>query len=572
MSETGSVAAPETGAEALLLGLKAQGVDYIFANAGTDFPPIIEAYATLPADAVPEPVTVPHETASVAMAHGHWLVTGRPQAMMVHVNVGLANAVMGVINAASDNVPVLIMSGRTPLTEENRPGHRMSPIHYGQEMSDQTALVRDATKWTYEMRYPEQGGALVGRALSIATTAPEGPVYLSLPREPLAAAIEGAMPAPQDPARPAATPAAPDPLAIAALAEEIAAAKRPLIICQRGDPAGHLGAALGDFARDYGIGVATPFATRTVLASDHPCFVGYRVDGTLKEADLVMVLDSPVPWLAASQGPADAARVVHIAPDPHFARMPVRGYRTDLAIAADPVLALDALRVALGAPTDAATARISALGVASDQRRATLAARVADSAKIDPMGAEWLSHCVGQILGEDGVVFSDLGILPPFMDLKGPNRVFISPHSGGLGWAMNAALGAQMADRDRLVLACVGDGSYMFANPVAAHQIAEALHLPILTIVKNNAMWNAVRRSVLDSYPDGAAARANAMPLTALDPSPDFRQVARASRAHAERVEKAADLPGALTRALEVIRTERRQALLDVRVAVSDAH
>jgi len=158
------------------------------------------------------------------------------------------------------------------------------------------------------------------------------------------------------------------------------------------------------------------------------------------------------------------------------------------------------------------------------------------------------------------------------MALAGPNRAFIAPHSGGLGWAMNAALGAQLADRDRLVIAAVGDGSYMFANPVAAHQIAEALDLPILTIVKNNASWNAVRRSVLVSYPEGAAARANEMPLTSLSPQPDFTMVARASRAHAETVDRAQDLPDALDRALSVIRTERRQALLDVRVAVSDVH
>src|SRR5712692_627433 len=88
--------AQRTGAGDLLTGLKKNGIDYLFANAGTDFPPIIEAFASLPSGQLPVPVTVPHETACVAMAHGYYLVTGRPQATMVHVNVGLANAVMGV--------------------------------------------------------------------------------------------------------------------------------------------------------------------------------------------------------------------------------------------------------------------------------------------------------------------------------------------------------------------------------------------------------------------------------------------------------------------------------------------
>lgn len=188
------------------------------------------------------------------------------------------------------------------------------------------------------------------------------------------------------------------------------------------------------------------------------------------------------------------------------------------------------------------------------------------------MSAEWMSTCISDIMDDSAVAFSELGLLLPHMILKGPNRVFSNVHAGGLGWAMPAALGAQLADRDRLVIACVGDGSYMFANPVACHQIAEALGLPILTIIKNNAMWNAVRRSVVKGYPDGAAVRQNRIPLTSLEPLPDFTQVARASRAHAERIERGADLPAALRRAVEIIRTERRQVLLDLSVAASDDH
>jgi hypothetical protein len=204
---------PATGAESVLLGLKRAGIDYLFANAGTDFPPVIEALAHLPASSVPEAVTVPHETAGIAMAHGYWLVTGRMQAVMVHVNVGLANTSMGVINAASDNVPVVVLSGRTPITERGHPGSRMTPIQYGQEMYDQASLVKDVCRFHYEMRYPEQGEAMVARAAAIARAEPAGPVYLSLPREPLTAPVPEALAEPvvQAPA----SAAMPDPEAIA---------------------------------------------------------------------------------------------------------------------------------------------------------------------------------------------------------------------------------------------------------------------------------------------------------------------------------------------------------------------
>lgn len=188
------------------------------------------------------------------------------------------------------------------------------------------------------------------------------------------------------------------------------------------------------------------------------------------------------------------------------------------------------------------------------------------------MSAEWFSACISDAMGGDAIAFTELGVMPAFMDLKGPNRLFSHAHSGGLGWAFPAALGAQLADRNRLVIATMGDGSYIFSNPTACHQIAEALDLSVLVVIKNNGMWNAVRRSVIDGYPDGKAARANKMPLTSLEPSPDYVKVAEASRAFVQRVETGQDLPAALARAIQVIGSERRQALIDCRVAASDYH
>ena len=107
---------PINAADAMLRRMKQVGVDYLFANGGTDFPPILEAYAQGMQNGVemPEPLTIPHENVAMGMAHGYYLATGRAQAVMVHVNVGLANTTMGAINAASDNIPLMLMSGRTP--------------------------------------------------------------------------------------------------------------------------------------------------------------------------------------------------------------------------------------------------------------------------------------------------------------------------------------------------------------------------------------------------------------------------------------------------------------------------
>lgn len=562
-------AARPTGAEVLLRSLRRAGVRHLFANSGTDFPPIIEALMRLGPDDRPEAVLVPHESAAVAMAHGYYLATGAPQAVMVHVNVGLANAAMGVINAACDDIPLVMMSGRTPITEAGRPGSRVSPIQYGQEMFDQSSLVADVVKYHYEMRYPEQGAMLATRAVTLAASAPPGPVYLSLPREPLMEAVpEGlAEPNPQV----AASATAPDAQALARLAEWVAAAEAPLILCQRGDPAGRLGHALAALAERHAIAVVEPFVVRNLLAWDHPMLQGNDPGPALAAADLVVVLDSPIPWIESRHRPGVGPRIVHVAPDPLFRRMPVRGYRADLAIASDPLAAVEALAAALPAPDARVAARRARLAAAATERRARMQALAAEGCGA-PMSTEWMSHCIGEALaGEpEALVFAELGALPQHMRPSGPNRLFWHAPSGGLGWALPAALGAQLSDRGRLVVASMGDGCYIFSNPVACHQIAEALDLPVLAIIKNNGMWNAVRRSVMDSYPDGMAARGNAMPLVSLAPEPDYTMIARASRAHAERVTDGAELPEALARAIRIIREERRAVLLDVRVAPSD--
>ena len=177
-------------ADRLLNALHQHGIEYFFANAGTDFASIIEGFARAfeTGSPVPKPMAVPHENAAVAMAHGYYMITGRPQAVMVHTNVGTANTLNALIDASRDNVPLILMAGRTPLTEHNIPGARSAYIHWGQEMYDQAGMLREVVKWDYELRLPEQVEEVVARAYEIAMTEPRGPVYLSLPREVLAAA------------------------------------------------------------------------------------------------------------------------------------------------------------------------------------------------------------------------------------------------------------------------------------------------------------------------------------------------------------------------------------------------
>jgi acetolactate synthase-1/2/3 large subunit len=538
-------------AEAYLALLKARGIDYLFANAGTDFPPLIEAlaHAAEVGIAVPEALAIAHEGVAIAMAHGHTLVSGRPQAVMFHVNVGLANAIMGLINAARDNVPMLVTSGRTPITETGRLGSRDAPIHWGQEMRDQAGMVRELVKWDYELRTGNQLEGLIDRALAIATSTPQGPVYLSLPREVLAEPLDGFSLA-SEPALEAPAGPHPDPVAIDRAADLLGAAARPLIIVGRGGR--ETFEPLTRLAERFAVPVVHFWPSRLAMATDHPLHGGFDVQPWLGEADVVLALDAMVPWLPTRHATAEGVTVIQIGPDPLFAQLPMRTFPAQIAIEANVATALVALERALDGG-------MGPSGAAIESRRTDLTGRIArrredararaDEAARSPMTSGWISRCLDRAKGEDAIVFAEAGCDPGVMTFDRPDGYFSHSLSAGLGWGLPAALGAKLAAPDRLVIATIGDGSYMFANPVACHQVAEALNLPVLTIVFDNQGWERVRLSTRGLYPDGHAARANRMPLTSLEPSPAYEQIVRASRGHGERVERAEDLQGALERA-----------------------
>src|SRR5437667_65212 len=180
-------------AEAYLALLAERGIEYLFANAGTDFAPIVEAYAKAAhsGQPAPKPLMATHENLALSMDRGYAVASGKVPAVMVHVSVGTANALCGVFNAARANVPILFTAGRSPLTEEGLAGARDTYIHWAQEMFDQAGMLREMVKWDYELRNGAQLETVVDRALTLATSPPEGPVYLSLPREVLAEKLAG---------------------------------------------------------------------------------------------------------------------------------------------------------------------------------------------------------------------------------------------------------------------------------------------------------------------------------------------------------------------------------------------
>ncbi|MXW84517.1 MAG: thiamine pyrophosphate-requiring protein [Boseongicola sp. SB0673_bin_14] len=569
-------AALMTAGGALFGKLKALGVSYVFANSGTDFPPIIEGLieARNKGLDLPQAVTVPHEHVAVGMAHGYYQISGQAQAVLLHTNVGLSNGATGAINAACDQVPMFLMSGRTPVMEGGRFGARTVPIGWGQEMHDQAALVREACKWTYELRFPDHLAEALDRGWTIANSIPKGPVYLSLPREvlcepcPLDGLDAGTNMAPVS--------TAPDRASLATAAALLARAERPLVIAQRGAGSQEAFMALAALVEDWAFPLSHYWANQVAIPMTSPCHVDWSPDELVREADVILVVNALAPWWPDYASPSPTAKVIQLGPDPLFARSsPMRTFRSDVTLAGDTAAALLELIAATNAQArnegDVAKRRARIAALAENNRNAVRDAARAGNGS--PMSKEWVSHCLGlAVKGRKASVFHELGCPLPPLELEGHLSYFQEPHSGGLGWGVPAAMGAQLADPERLVFATVGDGSYMFANPVACHQVCEALGLPVIILVLNNEEWGAVRSSVTGLYKDGLAARSNDVPLTSLSPSPDFAAIAEASRAYAETVVDGKELPAALERAIAVATRERRQVLLNISIKKSGLH
>jgi acetolactate synthase I/II/III large subunit len=557
----------ESTADAYLELLAARGVEYFFANAGTDFAPLIEAYARRSAQgqASPRPITVPHEVPAVAMAHGYTMVTGRAQVVMVHVIVGAGNAAGGVINAARSNVPMLFSAGRNPITEAGDAGSRDRPIHWAQEAFDQAGMLREFVKWDYELKRFDQLETVVDRALALAQSEPRGPVYLTLPREVLAErheAIEYA-----DPAR-AVVPAAtlPDPAAVEEVAGMLAAARNPIIITKAvGRDPGAV-PVLVRLAEALGAPVFDQFHTYVNFPQNHALHGGFEAAPYLEEADAILVVESDVPWFPQMKRPRPETRVIHLGVDPLFSRYPVRGFPADAALAGTPRLALAALADAVARRVDRAAgadrrARWTAAGVKRREAAAAKGQAVRGDAPIDML---WLSRAIGDVVDDRTIVVNEYDLDATQCTFTRPGSYFAAPPSGGLGWGLGAALGAKLAAPDHSVICCVGDGAYIFGSPTASHFVSRAYNLPVLFVVFNNRTWNAVKRAVQTYARDGWAVRTDAMPLTALEPSPDYEMLCRASGGHGEKVEDPAALPDALRRGLRIVREEKRQVVLNV--------
>jgi acetolactate synthase I/II/III large subunit len=574
MADKNTTVPVSSGAEAFLEQVRALGVvRYLFANTGTDHGPLIEALAKSakedPNDI--QPIVVPHELAAVSMAHGYYNVTQKPQMVLVHTLPGTANALGGIINANSSNVPLFLVAGRTPITEGELRGGKSQNIHWRQESRDQGNIVREFVKWDYEVRTNQNLAAVVSRAYKIAMSEPRGPVYLNLPREWLCEQLESTQIFSESLALASKMQA--DQASLEKAAELLIAAENPLIVTKYLGRNPEAVAYLVELAELLSIPVVQQ-PDYLNFPTDHSLYLGYQTLKHAKNADVLFFIDIDVPWEPPSRSFLRSdVRIIHLERDPLFTAVPGWGFSADLAVTGCSEIALpflnSILKAKLSARTDMKTKLDGRRKKTEAEHRAMMReveARIEAAKNQKPISPVWLSRCIGGVVDDKTIVINETitSRLTESISLNRAGSLFSTPPSGHLGWGLGAAIGTKLGAPDATVIAAEGDGSYIFAAPTACHFTAQKYRIPFLTVIYNNQAWNASINAARGLYPDGVAQRTRNFPGCDLSPSPQFELTAKACGAYAERVEEPDQVPRALQRALKAVNEERRQALLNV--------
>ncbi|KAK7217083.1 hypothetical protein V2G26_005086 [Clonostachys chloroleuca] len=536
-------------------GLWEAGIRYVFVNLGSDHPAIMESLAhgaQLKGVNFPEVITCPHEMVAMSMADGFARLTGKPQCVLVHVDVGTQNLGCALHNASVGRCPVLIFAGLSPFTQEGEMrGSRTEYIHWLQDSRDQKQIVSQFCRYTGEFKTGKNIKQVLNRALQFATSDPKGPVYLVGAREVMEEEIEpyhldqdvwGSV-----------SPAGLPPNALETIISLLAEAEDPLIIVGwTGRNHATVPALVQLTEAIPGVKVLDGLGSDLCFPWSHRAFQGVAIGlhEVIQTADAILVIDCDVPWIPTRCKPRADAKIIHIDVDPLKETMPLHYINAFRRYRADSDTALRQLNDYISTH-----ARFSSLREAEPYRkRWELLAeshrlRLEKIAKLaeappntsSPPSISYLSAQLRKTCPQDTIWCIEAVTNGPFiyeqLQIDEPGHVF-NCGGGGLGWSGGATLGVKLASdhlaggpgKGKFVTLVVGDGTYMFGVPGSVYWIARRYGLPTLTIVLSNKGWNAPRNSLNLVHPEGYGSKLSNEGLNiSFSPTPDFSGIAKAA-------------------------------------------
>lgn len=547
--------------EALVRGLKAEGVRYVFGLPGGHTLPLYDALYHTPEI---RHILVRHEAHAAAMAAGHAQLTGKPGIVCVTAGPGATNLVTSVAEAFIGALPMIIIAGRGP----TRNAHRGA----SQEI-DHTAIFAPITKWAVRIDRPDLALECLRQAFVIAKSGKPGPVLIDVPQDIFWSTVEMGDYRPVG----AIAKVRGDAGRIMQAATVLMNARRPLIVAGGGAMAADSAPQVRALAERLAIPVATTLAGRGILPDDHPLAAGglghHRQAITarlLPEADVVLGLgcrfeqqetnwkpgyvpDSTATYIQVDLDPTEIGRSV----------VPQIGIIGDAALVVEDLLAaLDAA----GAPDLTARfvqeARVQAL--LSDKAALMKTIDAAAGSRDTPIHPLQIIRAVREvfppstILGVDvGVIAQAMGGTFPYMPVYDPRSMVVASSFYGMGFATSALPVAKLVHPDRPAVGFVGDGSFSMVDNILP--LAAEYGLPVTYCIFNDNALGSIRDTQTDRC-DGRYIG------TSFSLHPDFAALARACHCHGERVEDPERVRGAIEEA-KAANDRGKPAVLDFAVA-----
>ncbi len=558
-----------SGAEAFIDIVNAHGVDKIFFNPGGEMIGLqcLIAQARVAGAKAPQLLLCLDEAVTVSAAHASYMVSGKPQVILVHSELGTLQMGGNLQNIQWGRVPVVIMAAYQ--TDGRRTTWRQEPY-------DQGSIVRNNMKWDRCITNGEDIHEVLTEAFQIACTDPAGPVYLYFPMDYFAQTV-GKPDTPPVRAEIAPLPPA-DAEALGQAADMLLEAKNPLIVT--GTTGRHPQSV--DVMVQLAETLCAPVLTSQVwmnFPTPHPLCLGMeQIGGSRKpnpgiaESDVILVVDYDMPYVGGDGLPASEAKIIHIDVDPLTNGRLLWERTADLFVKADSREAVPALERLLRQKLTAEKQRelqkryrrVEARTEQTHRERRALA-QSQDGQK--PISPDWLCYCVNQLIDEDTIVvnhtLSHSASVTEQIERTRPGTLLGCP-AGAIGWATGASLGAKAAAPEKTVITMLTDGGFIWGCPTSTLWTAGHYGLSFLAVVLNNQGYGIARGSQkellgVDRLTDEYASEAG------VDFILDYAMLARACGAHGQTVEDPAEVLPALREALARVRAGQA-AVLDVRL------
>jgi len=545
-----------SGAQVIIEVLKKEGIGHIFGECGHSVLAFLDAIR----QSGIKFVSFRHEQCAAHAADAYARVTGKPGVVLVHVGPGLANATHGVLSAATDSIPLIVLAGDVQSYNFGKGPHQELKMYAD---GDQASIYRPFVKRAWQVHDAKMIPSIICRAINIATSGRPGPVLISLPFDLAGQMIEAEIPDASK-WRPTGSRVMGDQKEAERAASLLVGAKRPMIFAGGGVLLSRATPELTELAEYLGAPVTTTVQGKTAIRQNHPLSVGNTgfwgsigANKAVNQADVILGVGTRFSevdcsfWDPQLTFRIPPTKLIHV--DIDYEEIG-RNYPVEVGIEGDAKAVLGQILQFVKEKTKPRDWKNSAL---YKEVRQLLEQEEAEAAKkkdsdSKPIEIPRLMKELRALLPEDGIVVCDVGWsksgVAQFLPLNTPGTHIAPGGQAGMGFGTPAAIGAKLGAPDKQVVAVIGDGCFSSTNSSVATAVESGVK--VIWIILNNYGYCSVK-NVQNRYFNQVFGTEFRREETGELYNPDFTKMAQSFGAEGERVEEPKAIRPALERAFK---------------------